>query len=298
VNDDAMSAAQSAETSIQNADVVAYPPAWRIAAAALTVIARGSLLVTAAAILLADEPPTNPLKQMRLFGGLFAAPELAAWCIARAFAARASVSEGSLVLTLRDRRVEVPLEAIAAVEPWSLALPRGGGLWLRLRSGRRLQRALGVADLVGLVNALVAAGVSPGVRTALAHPMAVFTRARLANPRSRLDHPVFKFVLCSLIATLPVFRLHQYITYGGTFGEYYTFGLKAYLQGFGLWWASWSLGFLYVAAAARAVVEIVALAAAAATPSYAIGVRRGLEIAQRLMFYAGIPTWLALRLTG
>jgi apolipoprotein N-acyltransferase len=95
---------------------------------------------------------------------------------------------------------------------------------------------------------------------------------------------------------VPVFRLHQIIAYGAAFGEYYTYGLKAYLLGFGLWWVSWSLNLVFVAAGARAVVEVVALVAAVAIPTYAAGTRRGLEAAQRLFYYVGIPAWLALRL--
>lgn len=282
------------------ADVVAYPPSGRVAAASLTVIARGSLLLTLAAILLADRPPTNPLLQIRLFLGLFAAPELATWCVARAFAARASVEPAAdgatLVLTLRDRRIEVALNSIAGIEPWLLPLPRGGGLRVKLASGAYLPRTIGVADPVAFVDALIDAGASPSIRAGLDRSVVAFASARVAGPRGLLEHPALKFVLFSLLPTVPAFRLHQYITYGGTFGEYYTFGLKAYLLGFGLWWASWALGMVFVATAIRAVVEVVALGAAAAIPSYAAGMRRALEIAQRLLFYVGVPTWLALRL--
>jgi len=259
------------------------------------VVARGSLLAILAALFLSDAPPTNPLQQIRLFCGLFAAPELAAWCVARAFAARARVEDGVLALLLRDQRIEVPLAAIAAVEPWSLPLP-SAGVCLRLRSGRRLARTVAVADPARLVELLVAGGASPALRAGLDRAAVVFARARSANPRSLLDHPALKFVAWSLVPTIPVFRLHQHITYGGTFGEYYTYGLKAYLVGFGLWWASWSFNLLLLAAGLRAIVEAVATAAAVAIPARAVGVRRAVEIAQRVVYYVCFPAWLVLRL--
>lgn len=279
------------------ADVVVYPPAWRAAAAGLRVFARGSLLAVLAALLLSENPPSNPLKQMRLFLGLFAAPELAAWCIMRAFASRLRVDDGSLRLCGRDETVEVPLSSIANVSPWRLPLPRAG-LWLTLRSGRRFPCAIQVSDPVAVVDAMVAAGASHELRERLAHPMVVFARARLAHPAGRLENPLIKFVLYSLVPTIPAFRLHQYITYGGAFGEYYTFGLVPYLVAFGIWWVSWSINLLLFAALIRAVVELLALASAIVLPSRAVVVRRILEVAQRLAYYIGIPTWLLLRLTA
>lgn len=286
---------QPQEPGLFECDVVAYSPSWRIAASMLRITSRGSLLLILAALLLSDNPPVNPLKQMRLFLGLFAAPEAAAWCIARAFAARLRVEKDVLQIQDREQVVEIPLASVAAVSPWMVPLPRSG-IWLTLRSGRRLPRALQMSDPVSLVDAMVAAGAAPDIRHGLEHPMVVFARARLAYPYGRLEHPFFKFVIFSLVPTVPVFRLHQYITYGGTFGEYYTFGLGAYLLAFGIWWMSWSFNLLYIAALARAVVEVLSLAAAVVVPSFATGVRRGLEVTQRVIYYLGIPTWIALRL--
>lgn len=276
-------------------DVVALPPAWRAAASVLTVISRGSLLAILAAVLLSENPPTNPFKQMRLLAGLFVAPELAAWCIARAFAAKARVAGGVLVIAQRGANIEVPLEAVAAILPWTVPLPRGG-FGLKLRSGRRLAPGLQVADPAGLVNAMVDGGASPSICSALESPLVVFAQARLAYPLRWLDHPVLKFVVYSLVPAMPVFRLHQFITYGGTFGEYYTFGLKAYLLGFGLWWVSFAMGLLMFAAAVRAGVETLAMLAAVVAPARAGAARRVLEWGQRIVFYVGIPTWIALRL--
>jgi apolipoprotein N-acyltransferase len=291
--------------------VVVYPPAWRIVAALLRVFARGSLLYVLYLMLFTQDPPTNPLRQMRLFGGLFLLPEAAAWCVARAFAAKMRVEDGALVIEQRERRTDIPLSAIAAVELWQVPLPMPG-VWLGLRSGRRFAQGLAVADPDVFVasldgqatgtDAFVASrdgeATAPAERAVLPGGMAAFLRARSANPPGILEHPAIKFVLFSLVPTIPAWRLHQFISYGGTFGEYYTFGLNAYLLGFAMWWISFSLSLVYLAAGMRAVVEAGSLAAAFAAPSAAHGVRRGLEILQRIAFYAGIPIWLLLRFTA
>jgi apolipoprotein N-acyltransferase len=285
------------KTDVDGQSVVVYPPAWRIVAALLRVFARGSLLYVLYLMLFTQDPPTNPFKQMRLFGGLFLLPEAAAWSIARAFAARMRVEDGALVIEQRERRTDIPVSAIAAVELWQVPLPMPG-VWLTLRSGRRFAQGLAVADLDSFVASLEGQRETPSERDRLPGGIAAYLRARNANPPGWLEHPAVKFVLFSLVPTLPAWRLHQYISYGGTFGEYYTFGLNAYLLGFGLWWISFSLSLVFLASGMRAFVELVSLAAAFAAPASAPAVRRGLEVFQRIAFYVGIPVWLILRFTA
>jgi apolipoprotein N-acyltransferase len=277
--------------------VLALPPAWRGVAAALKVCSRGFLLVLLAAVLWSENPPTNTFKQMRLFAVFFAAPEALLWCLRTAFAAKAEVAAGVLRLSRRDVTIEVPLHAVTGIEVWRLPLP-GPGLDLRLRSGRRFSSGLQVSEASSLVEAMVAGGADASIRPDPRAWPGVFAEARRANPPGRLEHPLLKFVVYSLVPTLPVYRLHQFITYGGTFGEYYTFGLKAWLLGLGLWWISFAFGLLMFAAATRAAVELLCLAAAATAPGRAVGIRRGLERLQRLLYYVGMPAWLVLRLTA
>jgi apolipoprotein N-acyltransferase len=281
-----------------NADgqqVVLYPPAWRVAAALLRVFARGSLLFVLYLMLFTQDPPTNPLKQMRLFSGLFLLPEAAAWCIARAFAAKMRIEDGALVLEQRERRTDIPLSAITTVELWQLPLP-APGVWLGLRSGRRFAQGLSVADPDAFVASLEGERTAPGERNdELKGGMAAYVRARRANPPGLLEHPAVKFALFSLVPAIPAWRLHQYISYGGTFGEYYTFGLNAYLLGFSMWWVSFALSLVFIASGIRALVEIAALASAFALPGRASAARRVLEVLQRIAYYAGIPLWLLIR---
>ncbi len=293
----AAGSAGSAEPSLFTTDAVAYSPSWRTAAAALRIFSRGGLLLMLAALTLSATPPSNPFKMMRLFAALFLAPELASWFIARAFAASIRVDEGRLRIESRDETIEIPLSSIAAAEPWRVPVP-ALGLGMRLRSGRRIPREICTEDPVALVDAMIAAGAASDLRDGLEHPLVQFARARLAHGPGRLENPFLKFVLFSLVPTIPIFRLHQYIAYGGAFGEYYTYGLQMYLVGFGIWWAKHAIWLVLIAAAFRAVVEVVAFVVAAVAPSLATGARLILEIVQRLIFYIGIPLLIYLRLTA
>ena len=127
----------------------------------LRAFARGSLLWMGAAVLLGDGAlQANTLAQIRTFAALFLAPEAAAWCVLRAFAARASIDQGALVLTRGTRRLELALRDIVAVEPWRVPLP-GPGASLRLASGGRWRYGLAHADPTALARALAAAGGAP-----------------------------------------------------------------------------------------------------------------------------------------
>lgn len=276
------------------AEGIVFAPAWRVAAALLRVLACGGLLWMGVAALSPDSEQINSLTRMWMFAGLVLAPQAAAWSIRRAFAATMRIENGALVLEQRERRIEIRVNDIAAVEPWKLPLP-GVGLCLRLQSGRRWSHGIAVADPAALVRALIRAGGQPALADSLTSRAIAYARARLAAPRWRIDHPVLKFLLFPLVPALPAFRLHQHIAYGGTFGEYYTYGLEAYLLALVIWWASWAIGLALFAAALRVVIETGTLLSIALRPGRAGGVRKGLEGLGRLLFYAGVPAWLLMR---
>ncbi|HYC56309.1 MAG TPA: hypothetical protein VEL28_15340 [Candidatus Binatia bacterium] len=269
------------------AQVVALPRLWRTAAGALRALARVTVLAMAAQVLLADQLP-NTLAQMRLFAALVLAPELAAWAIVRAYSATLSVEDGTLVLQQRGRRVEVTVAAIEAVEAWSLPLP-APGVSLVLDSGERLAEGIARVDAEALAAAMIAGGARVSLRDGAAGRAIAYSAARMRNPYGRLDHPLIKFLLFSLVPTLPAFRLHQYIAYGGTFGEYYTFGLRAYLIAFAIWWASWVINLVLCAGVLRVVVEAATALAVMIAPGAAPAARRVLELLARIVFYVGIP---------
>lgn len=283
-------------SSTQFAMAVSAPsPPMRIAAAALRMVAGGGLLWMGLAWLVGDGSDTGTLAQLRMFTALVLAPALAAWAIARAGAATLRIEADTLVLDQRARRVEIPVGGLAALEPWRLPLPLPGA-WLRLASGTRFAQGLAGVDVPALAQALVRAGAPAAVAQAGEARAAAYAHVRAAAVRRRwFDHPLVKFGLFPLLPALPAFRLHQIIAYGGFLGEYYTFGLKAWLLALLIWWASWAVGMTLYAAALRVPIEAGTWIALFVKPERALGVRRTLEIAGRLLYYLGAPALLLLR---
>jgi apolipoprotein N-acyltransferase len=272
------------------AEVAVLPPGLRVAAGVLRGAARLSLLVMALVFVFGDGPfRSNNLAQFRAFTAFFLVPELLAWLLLRAFAARLSVDAGLLVLARGRRRLELPVADIAAVAPWRVPLP-GAGAWLRLRTGRRL--ALLHADPAGLARAVEAAG---GAQAPRPHP---HTQVLPARPRGGLAHPGLKFGLFPLLLAVPAFRVHQHIAFGGSFGEYQVYGLVAYLQAFAIWWGAWAIAVVICAAVLRAATEAATLASLWLRPAAAAEARWWLDRGGLALLYLGLPAWLALKTLG
>lgn len=259
-------------------------------AAALMLISRGSLLVLLVLVVFFDTRLSNQLRLLRTFVGFCLVPGIGAWLLERVFAAKVLIENGTLVLLRRRQRVEVPCESIGGVMPWTVPLP-AGGVWLRLKSGRRLEYGLRVADPIALGEELADAGAAAAVRELSANRLAIYTRSRNSTA-PRWYHLALKFGLFALVPTLPLFRLHQWIAYGGTFGEYYTYGLQAYLLAFAIHWSTFTIYLVLYAAGLRAVVEVAALAGAWLVPARAAGVRRVAELIGRILYYGGVPLFL------
>ncbi|NHZ81411.1 apolipoprotein N-acyltransferase [Massilia sp. CCM 8695] len=277
---------------LEPVDVAVLPPNARLVAGALHVFARASLLWMGMAMLLDDALRTNTLAQVRLFTAFFLAPCAASWCVLFLFSAKASIAHGSLVLKRDAHRIDIALRDVAGVRPWRLPIPCPG-ISLQLACGRRY--ALALANPGVLAGALGAAGCSPLQETTRTRAaMQAYARAGLAIRRSRLDHPFAKFVLLPLALALPAFHLHQHISYGSAFGEYYSFGLKAYLTAFALWWAAWSIGVVLSEALLRSAIEAGTLLAACLRPARAIDVRQRLERGGHFALFLGLPAWLLL----
>jgi apolipoprotein N-acyltransferase len=148
---------------------------------------------------------------------------------------------------------------------------------------------------VALQRALVAAGCPAPVESSFAARLA---QARAATTHRWLDHALVKFVLFPLLPAAVAFRLHQMIAFGGVFGEYYTYGLTAWLTGALIWWASWALGLMLLAALLRVAIELLTLVTLPALPDRALAMRDAMSWLGRLAYYLGVPAWLALRLVS
>jgi apolipoprotein N-acyltransferase len=278
------------------ARVALLPPAARIAAGLLRAFARASLLWMGAAILFGDTLRGNTLAQIRMFAGLFLAPEIASWCLLAAFGARATIENGRLVLARGGRRLELAVQDISTIKSWRLPVP-GPGATLWLVSGERWPYGLAIKNPTALARAVLSAGGASMQVDRVPHETA-YARARAAVRRGGLGHPLAKFVLFPTVLAIPAFRLHQHIAFGSSFGEYYLFGLKAYLIAFWLWWAAWAIGVVLSAAALRAAIEAGTMLAVPLGPVKAIEVRRWLERVGLAVLYFGLPSWLLLRVYG
>ncbi|HEX8613744.1 MAG TPA: apolipoprotein N-acyltransferase [Telluria sp.] len=274
------------------ANVAVLAPAARLGAGLLRALSRGGLLWMCVALLMDEALRNNTLAQVRMFSAFFLAPEAAAWCVLFLFSAKASIADGKLVLTRDARRLDIALGDIATLQCWRLPLPCPG-ISLQLISGQRYALAL---DNPGVLAAQLAAAGAPPVleRTHARTAMQVYAQAALAMRRSRLDHPLAKFVLLPLALAIPAFHLHQHISYGGAFGEYYSFGLKAYLTAFALWWAAWSIGVVLSGALLRSAIETGTLLAAWLRPARAVDIRQRLERGGHVALFLGLPAWLLL----
>lgn len=275
-------------------DVTLLTPFWRIVIAALRLVARGGLLWMAVQVLTNTGVPINPVAQVWLFAGLVLLPEAAAWSLMRAFAASLCIEGGTLVLEQPSRRIEIATSDIVDARPWRLPLPTTGAA-LRLQAGPWRHAIAGV-DPSRLIERLRDAGAATTWDNTSASRAAILGHALHATRHRLLDHPLFKFGLFPLLPALPAYRLHQVIAYGGTFGEWQTYGAKAWLLGLFVWWASWAVNLAMIAAGLRVLVEAGTLLALAVRSQRTTDVRRVLEIAARVLFYLGVPLWLAVRL--
>ncbi len=277
-------------------EVVLLTHGWRIAAGLLRLCAGVGLAWLALDMLLRIGLQVQTLAQLELFASAVVLPAVAAWAIERAFLAKARIEGGALVLDQRRQRLEIPLASITALRTWRLPLPRSG-VDLQLAAGQRWPQGVALADPVALQRALAAAGSPAPVEASFSGRLA---QVRAATARRWLDHPLLKFGLFPLLPAAVAFHLHQMIAFGGPFGEYYTYGLKAWLTGGVIWWASWSLGLMLLAAGLRVVVETFTALALALPHSTgrAPAARDAMLWLARLAYYLGVPAWLGLRLTS
>jgi apolipoprotein N-acyltransferase len=282
------------------AKVIAMPMGVRFVVALLRVFARGSLLWIGAMMLLSDQFQSNTLAQIRWVSSLFLLPEAVAWCVLQAFSGTLSIENGALVLTRGQRRMTLALTELRAITLWRLPLP-GLGVTLHMAPDsnwpRRLMLAyptalrsvwLQGADLAG--GGAATQGLSPRFMS--------LVQAWQWASASRFASLWAKYLLLPLLLALPAFRLHQHIAYGGSFGEYYTFGLQAYLTTLALWWAAWAIGVLLCAAALRAAIEVATLIVVVFRPELTLSVRVWLERFGLVALYVGVPGWLVLRAFG
>jgi apolipoprotein N-acyltransferase len=260
---------------------------WRLVTALLVALSLATLPTYVLALFLL--PPVPPIVMVRSFALGTILPAVVAWVLGRAFAGSAEVRDGLLQLRRGDVSIDVSCTAIATARPWWIPLPRPG-LTVRLRSGGHLPLgiALDAPDVV--LRVLANGGIE--VEAARRHPTVVHAATRHAR---RWPWALLKFPLAGTLPASVLFYTHQHIAYGGTFGQYYTYGLGAYLETFAIYWSTVTIYLILWASIWRGLGEGAALLAARVAPSRAARVRRAVEVVCRVVYYGGVPALVALR---
>jgi hypothetical protein len=278
--------------------VHAWSPALRLLSAGALVLSASNLLYLATISLLGQFTGLETLTPREVLLRLVAfsiVPLPLVWLLRRFTAATLQLEPARLVLQLRGTRFEIPLESIAGTEPWSLPLP-GSGIALRMKSGRPFQYRLQLDSPSPLLTALAPA--VPTAASAAEHPSSRHGQARQDWRRRFFDTAAFKFGLFPLLPTGIMFRAHQYITFGGPFGEYEAFGLTAFLRTFANYWIGFTTGLVLYAGVCRILAELLAFGLTWLLPTRARGARQAAEWLCRLAYYVAFPALLAYYFLG
>jgi apolipoprotein N-acyltransferase len=261
-------------------------PPWRAVTAALVAVSLLTLPTYVLALLLL--PPVPPIVMIRSFVLGTALPAVMAWGVAGLFAGSAEVDGETLRLRRHDLEVDAPCAGIT-VRPWWIPLP-SAGLALRALRGTRLPVGVALPDPSALLDRLARGGAQ--VDDAARHPTVVWAATRRRRPwwSALLKFPVFGTVPACIL-----FYTHQHIAYGGTFGQYYLEGPLPYFRTLAEYWATTIILLVSYASMWRGAGELVVWATSFAGRAAAVAVRRAVEIACALAYYAGVPVMLALR---
>lgn len=276
--------------------VAAWTPELRWVAALALAGAAGNVLYLLGRHVLVDMPQGIPATSPQLLASRLVLLSLLPWVLALLLRRLASgtlqLEPERLLLRLRHATFEIPLSSLASVHAWRLPLP-GAGLVLHLQSGRRLRYQLQPYAPLPLLEAL--ARVVPSAEPLLRHPALRFTQARSEYASRRRRQLLLKFALFPLLPTAILFRTHQYIAYGGAFGEYHMLGLASYLKSLAGYWLTTTLLLVLYATLWRALLEGLTFATTWALPLRSRGLRQGAELALLLLYYVGVPALVLLR---
>ncbi|MBN8230331.1 hypothetical protein JYK02_22740 [Corallococcus macrosporus] len=275
--------------------VHAFTPRLRALGALLHVVALGTLSYSTALLFKDVLAGTQTLLPEPLAAGLVvgaALPLIALRLLRLGTKATVTVrTEGLLLTQAGGAHFEIPFEALESIQPWRLPIP-GPGLTLRLRTGRAFEQSLEVQAPMRLLAALGTWGearIDPRVR---------YAQARSEKWRRRWYDQALKYGLVPGVLAGIFFRAHQYISFGGPFGELQMYGWTAYLTSYVRIWLPVFLALLLFGCFWRAFAEAFCFSAAWLGPSWARNVRIGAEWTCRALYYVALPAFLVARLLG
>lgn len=281
---------QSGGGGISRIPVIVHSRGTRVAGAMFGGLRAAGLPAILVLLFVGDEP-VHPLVLFRLVAALWLLPTVAIFVIRRAGAATARVEERALVVSHASHRRVTPLADIVAVRPWWLPLPGSGA---DVRCGPRCGDCVRL-ECESLFELVSEVGASADIELGTHHPAIAYAAARRATAKPGVARWCLRFPGFALVPTIPLFRVNQIIAYGGALGEYYRYGLGAYLAGFALYWASLTVYLLLFHAALGVQVEAVTVGAVWWSPRRAEALRKTAVRAAAVLYYAGVPLFLVLR---
>ncbi|WP_223640174.1 hypothetical protein [Corallococcus sp. EGB] len=273
----------------------AFTPRLRALGGVLHVTALGTLCY-ATALLLKDvlagtqtlQP--EPLSMLIAVGGVL--PLIALRLLRMGTRATVTVRPEGLVLTLQGgAHFEIPFDALESIRPWHLPIP-APGLTLRLRTGRAFEYGLESPAPLALLEAMGTRGEARN------DPRVRYAQARSEKWRRRWYDQALKYGLVPGALAVIFFRAHQYISFGGPFGELQMYGWTAYLTSFARTWLPVFLALLLFGCFWRGLAEALCFSAAWLGPRWARNTRITAEWTCRALYYVALPVFLAVRLLG
>jgi len=274
-------------------DLVALPVFARAFAAVLRGWSRLALLLLLVVLVRANDPPLTPLALAEALVLFALAPELAAYCVLRAYAARAQIEADALVVERADRVARVPLASISAIAPSRVPLPLPS-LTLALRSGALFEMRLALVNPDVLLGALAEAGCAAAA-SARERALVRYAAARAAFGRPWWLRWPTRIAAFALLPSCVAFSAHQHIAFGALLGEYYLMGARAWLLSAWMHYATALLYLVLWSGAWRIVCELASLLGARAR---AASVRILAEHVTSAIYYGSVPTLLAARFLG
>lgn len=264
-------------------------PGWRAGIGALRAFSRIAVVWMIVAWGLGEAGQDRVLTQLRTFAWCVLLPEVLAWLLLRAHRMRVSQSSDGFSLKSLRSSFAFAKDAHITLQPWYLPLPDEGATVEVEGTGKQSFAGVDPGELAQAMHAAI-------TDDSRSHLALLAARARGLARRRWLDHPLIKFGLFPLVPALVAFRLHQVITFGGTFGEALTHGWGAWFTALGLWWARWIVAMVLWAGVLRVVVEAVCLITARSSPERMLSMRVTMESVARWLYYLGVPLWLAWRI--
>jgi hypothetical protein len=277
--------------------VIAYPLPWRVIAGVFFTVSRMSLVIIG--LMIITGMYFSPPLLLRLMVFLALTPWLAALMVSLAFNARVRRIEDRWCLVRgglfrRGECVELDQDAVRSIVPWALPAP-GLGMTLRLAMPRAECRIELQTDAPGRLAELVFPVSGLPVADPMRTPAAAYANARFTYGSRGRPGFAARFVLFPLVPTFILFRLHQYIGYGGMLGQYHLHGLQPYLSTLAFHWILVLMHLVLWASVLRAFAELAAAGAARFAPRKASVVRQWAERAVNFFYYGGVIGLIAVR---